>query len=303
MPPVVGRRVIHSPTFARATSTIMHPYTLHHGTESDSYSDTDDISRHSSGSSMVKNPTRKRRRGMIEKRRRDRINTSLCELKKLVPQALEKSGSAKLEKAEILQMTVDHLKLNVNHQYDHQSRVARDYHSVGFQECATEVSRYLVSVEGMDIQDPIRLRLMSHLQMFIAQRSNVTASPPPPPPPPNVSSPSGQYSNWSAAYSPPPNPAYAYDKLDFDPYLPNHSSSASKSNSPANYTMTMTASVPNPSIGFTAHVQANPLVYHYPYPSANETAVSSGTTTSTTPSYTNLSSSKPYRPWGAKMAC
>ena len=108
MPPVVGRRVIHSPTFARATSTIMHPYTLHHGTESDSYSDTDDISRHSSGSSMVKNPTRKRRRGMIEKRRRDRINTSLCELKKLVPQALEKSGSAKLEKAEILQMTVDH---------------------------------------------------------------------------------------------------------------------------------------------------------------------------------------------------
>ena len=48
---------------------------------------------------------------MIEKRRRDRINTSLNELKRLVPTALEKSGSAKLEKAEILQMTVDHLKL------------------------------------------------------------------------------------------------------------------------------------------------------------------------------------------------
>ena len=233
---------------------------------------------------------------MIEKRRRDRINTSLSELKKLVPQALEKSGSAKLEKAEILQMTVDHLKhLNVNHQYDHQTRVARDYHGVGFQECATEVSRYLVSVEGMDIQDPLRLRLMSHLQMFIAQRSsNVAASPPPPP---NVPSPASQYSNWSAPYTP-SNPSYGYDKLDFDPY-----SSAAKSNSPANYTMTMTASVPNPSIGFTAHVQANPLVYHYP-PSNETSAVSSGTTsTSTSPNYTNLTSSKPYRPWGAKMAC
>ena len=79
-----------------------------------------------------------------EKRRRDRINTSLTELKRLVPQALEKSGSAKLEKAEILQMTVDHLKnLNANNMGYDQSRVARDYHTMGFRECATEVSRYV----------------------------------------------------------------------------------------------------------------------------------------------------------------
>lgn len=55
--------------------------------------------------------TRKKRRGIIEKRRRDRINTSLSELRRLVPTAYEKQGSAKLEKAEILQLTVDHLKL------------------------------------------------------------------------------------------------------------------------------------------------------------------------------------------------
>lgn len=48
---------------------------------------------------------------MIEKRRRDRINNSLSELRRLVPTAFEKQGSAKLEKAEILQMTVDHLKI------------------------------------------------------------------------------------------------------------------------------------------------------------------------------------------------
>lgn len=53
---------------------------------------------------------RKKRRGVIEKKRRDRINSSLVELKRLVPSAFEKQGSAKLEKAEILQLTVDHLR-------------------------------------------------------------------------------------------------------------------------------------------------------------------------------------------------
>lgn len=54
--------------------------------------------------------SRKKRRGVIEKKRRDRINSSLSELKRLVPSAYEKQGSAKLEKAEILQLTVEHLK-------------------------------------------------------------------------------------------------------------------------------------------------------------------------------------------------
>src|SRR5438270_393293 len=49
-------------------------------------------------------------------------------------------------------------------------RARGSYHSIGFRECAAEVARYLVTTEGMDIQDPIRLRLMSHLQCFAAQR-------------------------------------------------------------------------------------------------------------------------------------
>lgn len=62
------------------------------------------------GSDSCQLLSRKRRRGVIEKKRRDRINSSLSELKRLVPSAYEKQGSAKLEKAEILQLTVDHLK-------------------------------------------------------------------------------------------------------------------------------------------------------------------------------------------------
>lgn len=53
--------------------------------------------------------------------------------------------------------------------YDPQ-RFAMEYHIIGFRECAAEVARYLVTIEGMDIQDPLRLRLMSHLQYFVQQR-------------------------------------------------------------------------------------------------------------------------------------
>ncbi|XP_059484348.1 hairy/enhancer-of-split related with YRPW motif protein-like [Neocloeon triangulifer] len=126
----------------------------------------------SSGSSSCETMTRKRRRGVIEKRRRDRINNSLAELRRLVPSAFEKQGSAKLEKAEILQLTVEHLK-NVHAKGGSgvgEERVSMDYRGLGFRECAAEVARYLVSVEGMALEDPLRLRLLSHLQCFAAQR-------------------------------------------------------------------------------------------------------------------------------------
>ena len=115
--------------------------------------------------------TRKRRRGMIEKKRRDRINESLNDLRKLVPAALEKSSSTKLEKAEILQMTVEHLRMLPNKGDYSDPRLAMEYHAVGFRECVAEVSRYLLTVEGLDIHNTLCLRLMSHLNTF----SNYTA--------------------------------------------------------------------------------------------------------------------------------
>ncbi|XP_049878106.1 hairy/enhancer-of-split related with YRPW motif protein [Pectinophora gossypiella] len=146
----------------------------HSESEDDAFSEESSKDAQSPGGDSCQLLTRKRRRGVIEKKRRDRINTSLTELKRLVPAACEKQGSAKLEKAEILQLTVDHLKMLHakgldTFAYDPQ-RYAMDYHSIGFRECAAEVARYLVSCEGLDIQDPLRLRLMSHLQCFAAQR-------------------------------------------------------------------------------------------------------------------------------------
>lgn len=114
---------------------------------------------------------RKKRRGIIEKRRRDRINNSLSELRRLVPTAFEKQGSAKLEKAEILQMTVDHLKMlqsTGGKGYFDTQALALDFLSLGFRECVTEVSRYLSSVEGLDCSDPLRSRLLSHLTSCVS---------------------------------------------------------------------------------------------------------------------------------------
>ncbi|XP_026197890.1 hairy/enhancer-of-split related with YRPW motif protein 2 [Anabas testudineus] len=116
---------------------------------------------------------RKKRRGIIEKRRRDRINNSLSELRRLVPTAFEKQGSAKLEKAEILQMTVDYLKMlqtTGGKGFFNAHILALDFLSLGFRECVTEVSHYLSAVEGLDSGDPLRSRLLSHLTSCASQR-------------------------------------------------------------------------------------------------------------------------------------
>ncbi|CAH0592097.1 unnamed protein product [Chrysodeixis includens] len=177
----------------------------HSESEDDAFSEesSKDATSPGGGGDSCQLLTRKRRRGVIEKKRRDRINTSLTELKRLVPAACEKQGSAKLEKAEILQLTVDHLKMLHakgldTFAYDPQ-RYAMDYHSIGFRECAAEVARYLVSCEGLDIQDPLRLRLMSHLQCFAAQRELAAKS-----------------SNWGYPQypaTPVPQPQHGYAEL------------------------------------------------------------------------------------------
>ncbi|KAJ8683633.1 hypothetical protein QAD02_019425 [Eretmocerus hayati] len=124
-------------------------------------SDCDDVFSEESGKEPCNSPggdscqhtSRKRRRGMIEKKRRDRINASLGELRRLVPAAARDPHSGKLEKAEILQLTVEHLRTlkNKGHEAGYDStKLAMDYHAVGWGECAAEVGRYLVTMEGLD---------------------------------------------------------------------------------------------------------------------------------------------------------
>lgn len=51
-----------------------------------------------------------------------------------------------------------------------------DYRSLGFRECLAEVARYLSIIEGLDTSDPLRVRLVSHLNNYASQREAASGS-------------------------------------------------------------------------------------------------------------------------------
>ncbi|XP_075237807.1 deadpan [Lycorma delicatula] len=107
----------------------------------------------------------------MEKRRRARINHCLNELKTLILDAMKKDPArhSKLEKADILEMTVKHLQTIQRQQLS--TAVGTDptvLHKFknGFNECATEVSRYINHMEG--IENCVKQRLVSHLASCVS---------------------------------------------------------------------------------------------------------------------------------------
>ncbi|XP_067658907.1 transcription factor HES-1-A-like [Haliotis asinina] len=113
-----------------------------------------------------KSSYRKSNKPLMEKRRRARINTCLGQLKTLVLQAMKKDNAqySKLEKADILELTVKHLRNVQRHQMAAAMATSPDVitkYRAGFNECAGEVMRYLSSVPT--IGDDMRTRVLSHL--------------------------------------------------------------------------------------------------------------------------------------------
>ena len=106
---------------------------------------------------------RKVMKPLIERKRRARINSCLDELKDLMVYALQSEGESisKLEKADVLELTVKHLrKLKRQQMLTVNPGLEMDRYRAGFTTCATEVSRCLAST-GVDVV--IGSRLMSHL--------------------------------------------------------------------------------------------------------------------------------------------
>ncbi|KAM8713370.1 hypothetical protein ACLKA7_013650 [Drosophila subpalustris] len=130
---------------------------------SDGYSSN---GRASNPNGMSKAELRKTNKPIMEKRRRARINHCLNELKSLILEAMKKDPArhTKLEKADILEMTVKHLQsvqrqqLNMAIQSD--PTVVHKF-KTGFVECAEEVNRYVSQMEGVDVG--VRQRLSAHL--------------------------------------------------------------------------------------------------------------------------------------------
>ncbi|XP_008317030.1 hairy-related 9 isoform X2 [Cynoglossus semilaevis] len=118
---------------------------------------------------------RKSSKPIMEKRRRARINESLGQLKTLILDALKKDSSrhSKLEKADILEMTVKHLR---NLQRVQMSALSADTtvlskYRAGFNECMNEVTRFLSTSEGVNTE--VRSRLLSHLSGCMGQMMSV----------------------------------------------------------------------------------------------------------------------------------
>merc|ERR1712242_209929 len=106
---------------------------------------------------------RKVMKPLIERKRRARINACLDELKDLMVFAMQSEGESisKLEKADVLELTVKHLrKLKRRQMLSLNPALDMDRYRAGYTTCATEVSRCLAST-GVDIS--IGSRLMSHL--------------------------------------------------------------------------------------------------------------------------------------------
>ncbi|XP_049777301.1 protein deadpan-like [Schistocerca cancellata] len=114
---------------------------------------------------------RRSNKPIMEKRRRARINHCLNELKTLILDAMKKDPArhSKLEKADILEMTVRHLQSVQRQQLA--VAVATDpgvlsKFRTGFSECAGEVGRYLGRLSS--VEPAVRQRLSGHLSQCIA---------------------------------------------------------------------------------------------------------------------------------------
>ncbi|NXA78783.1 HES6 protein, partial [Thryothorus ludovicianus] len=106
---------------------------------------------------------RKLRKPLIERKRRERINNCLDQLKETVVGAFHLDQS-KLEKADILEMTVKHLQNIQSSKMMADSKVgleAQQRYSTGYIQCMHEVHNLLLTCEWMD--KTLGARLLNHL--------------------------------------------------------------------------------------------------------------------------------------------
>ncbi|XP_062447939.1 class E basic helix-loop-helix protein 41 [Rhea pennata] len=153
---------------------------------------------------------------LIEKKRRDRINECIAQLKDLLPEHLKLTTLGHLEKAVVLELTLKHLKaLTALTEQQHQKIIALQsgerslkspvqadldaFHS-GFQTCAKEVLQYLSRFESWTPREQRCAQLLGHLHAVSSQFL---------PGAPLLAPPPGPLPKGSSSSSSPPAPACA----------------------------------------------------------------------------------------------
>lgn len=164
---------------------------------------------------------------------------------------------------------------------------------MGFRECVAEVARYLERIEGLDVQNPLRLRLTSHLQCCAAQRelaSKQTTS---------WGYGSGQppYPPLNPLPSPAPNPApmpmhqnmHELGHFDAATSAP---APTSERLAPATAVLTPLTTTTSSALAYSPHQYPN--TFTIPTSSHHQNYNQSNIPTS--------QGMKPYRPWGTELA-
>ena len=169
---------------------------------------------------------RKVMKPLLERKRRARINKCLDNLKDIMVNALQAEGESitKLEKADVLELTVKHLKklkqqnaLGLTPQATYAGRFR-----AGYSQCAQEVSKFMSQQKPSEVDTQTSARLLSHLSSSIHALESMPPSvlsmavqPPvgspqiPPPPPPTSAVPRVSTAQVSPPLSGPPPPTGA----------------------------------------------------------------------------------------------
>ncbi|XP_061775460.1 hairy-related 8.2 [Nerophis ophidion] len=132
---------------------------------------------HGAGNHRAKEE-RKLRKPAIERKRRERINNCLDQLKETVIHAFRLDQS-KLEKADILEMTVKHLQ-NLQFNQVNDPLEAQQKYSTGYIRCMHEVHNMLLTCDWMD--KTLGSRLLNHLLMSLPRSTEESPLQPTPRP-------------------------------------------------------------------------------------------------------------------------
>ncbi|XP_052866224.1 transcription factor cwo isoform X2 [Anopheles cruzii] len=130
---------------------------LNFSTNSTNYSEDDaDFAPGRRGKTSRQDPLSHR---IIEKRRRDRMNSCLADLSRLIPQQYMRKGRGRVEKTEIIEMAIRHLKNLQNQECGRESSCAEQYR-LGYNECLTEAAKFMLRERG----EELCFRMVAHLK-------------------------------------------------------------------------------------------------------------------------------------------
>ncbi|CRK87783.1 CLUMA_CG001539, isoform A, partial [Clunio marinus] len=99
---------------------------------------------------------------IIEKRRRDRMNACLADLSRLIPSQYMRKGRGRVEKTEIIEMAIRHLK-NLQTQEVLREATYADYYRSGYSDCVTEAAKFLLRERDEELYYKMITHLREHM--------------------------------------------------------------------------------------------------------------------------------------------